>query len=278
MKNEFFGLESLSRETSSFSRRAPRKAISYGKAWRYLRYIFGCYTVSMKIINALLQEIKNGANECTARFTSVPDKVSHDILYVCQFATPEHAELSLKKKLNPVDDPYWESTGAISPERYSDWAFTMCGMASTSMALSHFHNKNIKPVLLAEDALRAGVYTENAKEISGMKYREFVEWVAKYDLSASVYTRLSVCGIQYALSKGGLVIVSVNPNIRGYNTASPNQKGGHLVLVTGYDRNKKTVSINNPSGFVSGNTQINHELSHKEFLSYFAGRGIVVRK
>jgi hypothetical protein len=232
----------------------------------------------MKITNALLQEVKNVVYECTARVATISNKVSHNISYVCQFAQPEHAELSLKKELNPVDDPYWESTGAISPERYADWAFTMCGMASTSMALSHFHNKDIKPVVLAEDALKAGVYTEDTKEISGMKYREFVRWVGKYDLNASIYTRLTVRGIQCALSKGGLVIVSVNPNIRGYNTASSEQKGGHLVLVTGYDKERKIISINNPSGFVSNNTQANHELTHKEFQSYFAGRGIVVMK
>ncbi len=232
----------------------------------------------MRIINRTIQEIKNAAYEFKARASKISDKVSHDIVYVCQFAKPEHAELSLKKELNPIDDPHWEETGARTPERYADWAFTMCGMASTAMALSHFHSKNIKPALLAEEALQHNVYTENTVEISAMKYREFAKWIKKYDLRADVYTRLSMKGIQYALSNDGLVIISVNPNIRGYTTASLDQKGGHLVLVTGYDLDKKTISINNPSGFVSNNTQVNHELSYKQFLSYFAGRGIVLRK
>ena len=232
----------------------------------------------MRIINGVLQECKNVIYGTVARFSRVPNTVSHDIFYVCQFAKPEHAELSLKKELSPIDDSHWAETGATSPKRYADWAFTMCGMASTAMALSHFHNKNIKPASLAEDALLSGVYTENEKELSAMKYREFAKWVKKYNLHADVYTKLSIKGIQYALSKGKLVIISVNPNIRGYNTASVDQKGGHLVLVTGYNLDRKTKSINNPSGFVSNNTQINHELSEKQFLSYYAGRGIVLGK
>lgn len=232
----------------------------------------------MRIINGILQECKNISYGIVARFSRIPKMVSHDISYVCQFAKPEHAELSLKKELAPVDDSHWAETGAVSPKRYADWAFTMCGMASTAMALSYFHKKNIKPALLAEDALLSGVYTENEKELSAMKYREFAKWVKKYDLYADIYTKLSIKRVQYALAKGKLVIISVNPNIRGYNTAPIDQKGGHLVLVTGYNLDRNTISINNPSGFVSNNTQVNHELSEKQFLSYYAGRGIVLEK
>ncbi len=232
----------------------------------------------MRIIYGILQEVKNIVYKFVTKFSPTSNKVSYDISYVCQFAKPEHAELSLKKELDPLNDPHWAETGASSPKRYAEWAFTMCGMASTAMALSHFENKNIKPALLAEDALLHGVYTESKKELSAMKYREFAKWIKKYNVHADIYTKLSMKGICYALSKGRLVIISVNPNIRGYATAPIHQKGGHLVLVTGYDLNNKTISINNPSGFVSNNTQINHKLSEKEFLSYYAGRGIVISK
>lgn len=232
----------------------------------------------MKILNAIIQEVKNVIYKLVTRFSTIPNRVSHDISYVCQFAKPEHAELSLKKELHPIDDSHWAETGARTPERYADWAFTMCGMASTAMALSHFHNKNIKPALLAEDALLHGVYTENEKELSAMKYREFAKWIKNFNINADIYTKLSIKGIRYALSKGRLVIISVNPNIRGYNTAPVEQRGGHLVLVTGYDLDKQTISINNPSGFVSNNTQINHELPEEQFISYYAGRGIVIKK
>ena len=69
-------------------------------------------------------------------------------------------------------------------------------------------------------------------------------------------------------------MVSVNPNIRGYETAPEKQKGGHLVLVTGYNETDNTIIIHNPSGFVSQNTHANHTLTIDRFRMYFAGRGI----
>jgi uncharacterized protein YvpB len=230
----------------------------------------------MKIIFRLLQEVKNFIYEVQNRARKIPDEIKYNVPYVCQFATPLSAELSLKKILSPVDDLNWKDTGATSSQRYSQWAFTMCGMASVSMALQYFTNKNIKVVLLAEDALKNGVYIEEKKDISSMRYREFADWIQKYGLKADIYTKLSIKGILYALAQGKLVIVSVNPNIRGYNTAPVNQKGGHLVLVTGYDKNKNVILINNPSGFVSTHTQINHSMLFTEFAEYYAGRGIVL--
>ena len=151
-------------------------------------------------------------------------------------------------------------------------------MACTSMALKYFYDNNKKIILLAEDAFKNKVYSENNKEISDMKYREFANWIKNYFIKAEVYTNLSIKGIQYALSQGKLVMVSVNPNIRGYNTAPVFQKGGHLVLVIGYDILKKTFTINNPSGFVSLNTQAKHTLPIKLFKEYYSGRGILLSK
>jgi hypothetical protein len=152
----------------------------------------------------------------------------------------------------------------------------MCGMASAAMALGYFKGKDFKPAELAEDALQASVYVEASDGLSSMRYKEFAAWIRKYGLHAHIYSRLSVRGIQYALSQDTLVIISVNPNIRGYDTAPRSQKGGHLVLVTGYDLQEDTISINNPSGFVSTNSQVNHRLPTSEFKKYYAGRGIVV--
>lgn len=211
-----------------------------------------------------------------ARIAPIPTAVGYDVPYVCQFATPESAELSLTKQLPPEEDRHWGDTGAASPRRYSQWAFTMCGMASVAMALRYFKNNHTKIVQLAEDALKDGVYVENTKEISSMRYKEFASWIRKYALRAEIYTKLSARGIQYALTQGKLVIVSVNPNIRGFDTASLIQKGGHLVLITGYDRMVGTISLNNPSGFVSLNTQIKHHIPLKDFIRYYAGRGILV--
>lgn len=231
----------------------------------------------IKIFLGIIQEVKNVAYEVFVHFQSIPSAVKNNVPYVCQFATRESAELSLTKRLETARDPHWRNTGASSPERYAEWAFTMCGMASTLMALRFFQKDPLLEVAqLAEEALVGGVYEQEPSEISNMKYREFAQWAARYGIRASVYTRLSIRGIRYALSKGRLVIISVNPNIRGYNTAPVNQRSGHLVLVTGYDGTADTLSINNPSGFESSNTQVNHTLSVKDFLTYYAGRGITI--
>lgn len=231
----------------------------------------------MKLVLRLIQEIQNLAFEMRARKASLKRKVDFDVPYVCQFAKPEHAELSLRKELRATDDPFWKETGASSPERYAEWAFTMCGMASAAMALSHLKGKKILPAELAEEAKQHGVYVDDTNgTISSMRYREFVPWIKKYGIDARVYSRLSLLGIRCALSEGRLVIVSVNPNIRGYETAPKGQKGGHLVLVTGYDLDAGTMVINNPSGFVSTNTQVKHQLSESEFGTFYAGRGIVL--
>lgn len=230
----------------------------------------------MKLLNRLVQEIRNVLYGLEAGFAHLKPVVEIEAPYVCQFAKPEQAEPSLRKTLEAKNDPHWKESGAASPERYAAWAFTMCGMASFAMALGYFKDKNIKPAELAEDALKSGVYEEQSDGISSMRYREFARWVGKYGLTAEVYSRLSIKAVQYALSKGKLPIVSVNPNIRGYDTAPLDQKGGHLVLVTGYDLAQNTISIHNPSGFVSTDTQINHKLSMETFKKYYAGRGVLI--
>jgi len=111
----------------------------------------------MKIARRIFQEIRNFAYEQKVRSSILPPRVQYETPYVCQFAKPEHSELSLRKELAPKDDPHWKETGAASPERYAEWAFTMCGMASAAMALGYFKGKDIKPAELAEDALKHGV-------------------------------------------------------------------------------------------------------------------------
>ena len=101
-------------------------------------------------------------------------------------------------------------------------------------------------------------------------------WKKRYGVQGKIYTRLGVRGLQKLLSDGNVVIVSVNPNIREYETTSNEQRGGHLVLVTGYDKKENTLTLHNPSGFASQNTQENHTVPISKFLKYYAGRGIAL--
>ena len=204
------------------------------------------------------------------------NQVIHTTPYVSQFAHPDYAEKVLKENIRLTSDPRWQDTGAQSPEEYAEWALTICGMACTSMILRYFKNQTDGIVSLARDAQSHGVYKDMNGELSGMQYHTFVDWIQTYGIRSTIYTRLGIHGIQRLLSKGSLVIVSVNPNIRGYQTTSAEQKGGHLVLVTGYDTIAQTVTLHNPSGFASDNTQANHVLAVDQFLRYYAGRGVAV--
>lgn len=231
----------------------------------------------MGISTRVWQEMRNLGLALRAGLSPLPGSVENDVPFVCQFATPESAERSLKKELRAVDDLHWALSGAVSPERYAQWAFTMCGMACTAMALRYFSGDETQPAALAEDALSHGVYKEHAEEISSMHYKEYATWARSHGLKANIYSRLTIGGICHLLSRGMLVMVSVNPNIRGYETAPRSQKGGHLVLVTGYERAADTITINNPSGFLSTNTQKGYRVRTKDFKRFFAGRGIALR-
>lgn len=224
-------------------------------------------------VNRVLRDL---TYEIRAKSAPVKRKVRYDIPYVCQFSVPEHAEASLVGDLDTKRDALWSESGAHSSEQYTKWAYTICGMASAAMIIDYLREEKHKPVSLAEDAASNGVYEEKDNEISGMKYQEFTDWIRKYGLKANVVSRLSLDGIRYALSNGKMVIISVNPNIRGYNLSPKNQKGGHLVVVTGYDLDDDTISVHNPSGFQSSQTQEHHTLSSSDFNKYFANRGIIL--
>jgi len=229
-----------------------------------------------RVVLKLSQELQNFYLVLSTLFTETKERVENDVPYVSQFAHPEYAKKILKDGVQKTSDPNWRNTGAVSPEEYARWVLVMCGMACTSMVLKYFKSRNDGIVTLAKDAMKHGVYKQDGNELSSMHYKEFSEWIKGYDLGAGIYTRLTVCGLQKLLSGDKLVIVSVNPNIRGYETVGTTQEGGHLVLVTGYDKAKNTLTIHNPSGFVSEGTQENHKVPIPEFLRYYARRGISV--
>jgi len=230
----------------------------------------------MKVFRKMQSELGNIKLQILALFSSVKPQVENGVSYVGQFASPEFAEKILREGVDKTTDPEWENTGAKLSEEYAKWVLIICGMACTSMALKHFKDKNVGTITLAKDALKHDVYRQEGDDISGMQYREYAKWVRGYGLDARVYSRLTMRGIEYLLSRGRLVIVSVNPNIREYETVSTTQKGGHLVLVTGYNKKNKTVTIHNPSGFTSSNTQQNHTISVLKFFQFYAGRGIAI--
>lgn len=229
----------------------------------------------MKVVDRLLQELRNIVYEFTAQTSTIESSQLLDVPFVGQYARQEHAEVYVDGKLRKIDDPYWRDSGASSPGHYAMWASALCGMACTAMCIKFFLHKSVLPITLAEDALLHGVYKRSSEDISAMNYREYAAWVHHFNLLAQVNTRLSFRGICYAIANGKLAIVSVNPRIRE-KTCAPKEKGGHLVLAIGYNKANRTITIHNPSGFVSNGSHMGHTLSFKEFEKYYAGRGIII--
>ncbi|MBK9729061.1 MAG: C39 family peptidase [Saprospiraceae bacterium] len=204
-------------------------------------------------------------------------RVINDVPYVSQFANPDYAEKILRNRVEMTSDPNWRETGAESEQEYAKWVLNICGMACLSMALRYFKCKVEGTIILAKDAFRYQVFKEKNKGLSGMHYKEFCIWVRNYGLNAVIYTSLGIRGLQKLLSDGKLIIASVHPDIREYRTLNDSsKKGGHLVLLIGYDKQKNTLIFHNPSGFSSNNTQNNQEILVPKFLEYFAGRGIAI--
>lgn len=229
------------------------------------------------MLGKIVRKVRSVFYAFVSSFIFVPSRVFHDVLYHAQCASSELVEAIIQREILPADDSGWRALGDVSKERYTKWMWSGCGMACLAMALAYFGKGSHSFVELGEAALRHGVYEDKGTEFSAMTYEPCVEFVEKvFGIHAVIREPLTIRGIKNALAQGALVMVSVNPNIRGYESVKRSQVGGHLVLVTGYDKAKEVISINNPSGFASNGSQHMHEVSERNFKRHFAGRGIVL--
>jgi hypothetical protein len=232
----------------------------------------------MKAFYKIKQIFNNWFLKVRSLIARTPDRVRHNVPYISQFANPSWAEMVIKDNQPITKDILWPDSGAKTIEEYERWALSTCGMACTAMLLAFFKKGTFQTIPLAWDAAKFRVYQKEADgSISSMQYQPYIKWIAKYNLRATIYTKLTFRSIRTLLSSGSLIIASVNPNIRDFNTAPATQIGGHLVLIVGYNKKDKTLTIHNPSGFENNETQINHTLPLKEWTIYFAGRGIAVK-
>jgi hypothetical protein len=218
----------------------------------------------------------------------------HDIPYFSQFESRELIEDLLTAKIRSNSDPKWHSSGAESVEEYEQWSWNICGIACLKMILAFKLKKNYATIGLAKKALEYDAYKivkshkdiefldnrqifiEFGKSIEGMGYRAFCKFLKEeFRLKARVAIELPLSRIKYELHKNNFVIISVHLTINRPEAEEPEKKGGHLVLVTGFDNKKKTLTIHNPSGFFN-KSQEHLELSEKDFRKFYAGRGIII--
>ncbi len=231
-------------------------------------------------LHKLLNILKVVGTELYVLFIPIKSKNHIQMPYFSQWEDKKIVKDIILKKKNAKEDKSWKSSGANSREEYEFWSWNMCGMACLKMVLKKRNNKDFPLIDLGKKALEYGSYKIRKEDIDGLFYQPFCVFVRKeFNLKVDYLPFLSLKRVLYEISRGNFVIISVSPLIRyAHKTKSEKIKpGGHLVVVTGYDKKSKTISINNPSGFYK-ESQENFKLSFKDFEKYFAHRGIIIKK
>ncbi len=204
-----------------------------------------------------------------------------DIPYFAQWESPELVEkIVLGDILEATKDQKWKNSGAVNKQEYLLWSWNMCGMACLKMILSYKKLPSPPLILLGKLALKDGCYKINhvskypATYLDGLYHYPFVKFLKKeFGLSAKVSQTLVIPEIIREMDRGHLVIASVSPQIRSGKKA-PN-KGGHLIVVTGYSQKQNCFWINNPSGFYKQSQQ-DFKVTFNDFSKYFFNRGVII--
>jgi hypothetical protein len=198
-----------------------------------------------------------------------------NVPYYSQWESPELVESILNGAFDAKEDPNWKRSGAKDKEEYAAWSASGCGMACFKMILAHKTVKVIPLVELGKRCAEYGGYTLPVEKSVGLVYGPFATFASKeFAIKARPVLPLLKEEIIEELSKGSYVIASVSPHIR-HTTSKPNTKGGHLVLVLGYDMNKRLFYFHNPSGFKQ-ETQEYTSISFGDFKKFFGNKGIVI--
>ncbi len=192
-----------------------------------------------------------------------------------QYATPDLIEAIAYTGHDPGDDSAWALTGAVSRAEYATWCRHCCGMACLQMVLAHRDGRPTPLLDLLRASLPYGVYTTDDGRIRGMFYTPFLTYArAEHQLDGQVHPTLTVDGLRDRLTAGAtMVVASVHKEIRRPDRPAPG-RGGHLVLVTGYQYDTDTLTFHNPSGHTPGTRAA--ELPTGVFETFFAGRGITL--
>lgn len=205
----------------------------------------------------------------------VPKFLHSDVPYFSQWESPELNKAILDKEIDATTDPNWKKSGAKTKEEYAAWSWSGCGMACTKMMLAHVTGKEIPLVELGKKCAEYGGYIMPLETSQGLIYAPYVRFLDKeFGMTARTVSPLLQREIMHELSQGNYVIASVSFAIRD-PASTPKRKGGHLVLMLGYDTEKQEFYFHNPSGDTP-ETQEYATVSFADFEKFFSGRGVVV--
>jgi hypothetical protein len=150
-------------------------------------------------------------------------------------------------------------------------------MACLKMALAASTGQAWPIVTLAKECEQFGGYVRDEHgsiDTKGLRYKPFCRYVIqKHSWQAQVAAPLSVDGMMAALATERFVIVSIPPS-SVFRRTQASRRGGHLVLITGYDRNAQTITYHDPAGGTGHGPSVTVGL--REFAKMFANRGIIL--
>jgi hypothetical protein len=228
----------------------------------------------MRRIKKHLQIATKNAKGLFKQSEYAPKYIHSNVPYFSQWESRDLVELIITMQLDGKDDPKWADSGAASKDEYAEWSWNGCGVACLKMILAATQDKVVPLAQLGKKATTYGVYKMPLHSSPGMFYKPFVTFIEKeFGLNGKAESALTISEIKQTISKGGYVIVSVTPEIR-FSSKKPSKKGGHLVLVYGYDDRDKVLYLHNPSGFEGA--QENVTLSESSFMQFFDHKGIIV--
>jgi len=208
------------------------------------------------------------------RKTHISRFVHRQLPYFSQWESRELVEKIITKQLQAKDDPHWQESGAKNVKEYTSWSWSCCGMACLKMILAHKTNKVIPLVTLGKQCLKYDGYKLPLENHPGLYYKPFVRFIKEeYNLDSKATSALTLSDIKNTISSGGYVIASVTPEIR-FPEKDPARKGGHLVLLFGYDDSKQVIYLNNPSGFKHSQEKV--VISYSQFEKFFDNKGIMI--
>jgi hypothetical protein len=193
-----------------------------------------------------------------------------------QFASPKLVSDILDKKIQPSDDPKWQSFGFKDKKDYDFWSWRLCGLMCVRAVLSAYALGSGKTVSdLTTEGVKLGGY--DIKNDNGWFSARLLRLAKSFGLKGRLFRHISNEEIAAEILGDHFFVASVNPEVIRGDIEMPNYKGkgGHLVLIWGVKIHGGGISgfyINNPSGRKSS-TQEKAFIPIRQFDNAFGKRG-----